>query len=97
MTDLLVIAKAIHKDRNPTRNWDFEPPTMKDFYKSCAAAAIAAIESSNIQRASFVRGELGNIEADRAMTSLTKPKPVDPLNRDEAYSDKLADNFRGWP
>jgi hypothetical protein len=49
------------------------------------------------QRASFVRGELGNIKADRAMTSLTKPKPIDPLNRDEAYSDKLADNFRGWP
>jgi hypothetical protein len=142
MTDLLVIAKAIHKDRNPTRNWDFEPPTMKDFYKSCAAAAIAAerdefvaklaeaewrviqmraevnladesmdmsaarigeLEAelaaslADTQRASFVRGELGNIEADRAMTSLTKPKPVDPLNRDEAYSDKLADNFRGWP
>ena len=52
---------------------------------------------ADTQRASFVRGELDNIEADRAMTSLTKPKPVDPLNRDEAYSDKLADNFRGWP
>ena len=52
---------------------------------------------ADTQRTSFVRGELGNIEADRAMTSLTKPKPVDPLNRDEAYSDKLADNFRGWP
>jgi len=60
-------------------------------------ATLTDASLADTQRASFVRGELGNIEADRAMTSLTKPKPVDPLNRDEAYSDKLADNFRGWP
>lgn len=37
------VAKEIHAAVSTAHDWDTEAPTMKDFYRKCAVAAIKAI------------------------------------------------------
>ena len=42
--DITAIAKAIHADRcAPSLTWEADAPTMRDFYRSCAIAAVKAM------------------------------------------------------
>jgi hypothetical protein len=58
-----------------------------------AKSSITDASLADAQRASFVRGEMGNIEADRAETRLTRPcTPASHVDaNDDLFDDQIAD------
>ena len=60
-----------------------------------AKSSITDASLADAQRASFVRGEMGNIEADRAETRLTRPcTPASHVDaNDDLFDDQIADSI----